>query len=147
MIHCVFHDPLHLTIGDPGVPVTTCTRGTGSAGMQILDWSVAEGQCDDCLCFPGDLSTIRVDDQPHSREAIVPQREWAGHAKGVAGARGASGRCRLLRPLLAGQDQRFSNRSFDQNNSLGWLSAAHTVESRRRTGPWPSLSVPRIRSK
>jgi hypothetical protein len=33
------------------------------------------------------------------------------------------------------------------SGALGWLSAAQTIESKRLTGPWRPLSVPRIRSK
>ena len=33
------------------------------------------------------------------------------------------------------------------SGALGWLSVAQTIESGRGTGPWRSLSAPRIRSK
>jgi hypothetical protein len=75
VIDGMLHDRLHLVVGDPAKSVAACTGGTGLAGVQILNWAVAERQRDDSLRFPGNFPTIGIDahGKPHLLCAIVPQ--------------------------------------------------------------------------
>ena len=72
MIHSILHDQFHLFIGDPGKLVAPSAGGAGLAGMDLLNWPVAEGECNNRLRFPGDLPTNGIDAHgPDLREIIL----------------------------------------------------------------------------